>query len=219
MFAVRVKTCGISSPDDARACFDLGADYLGLIFAASPRQVSLAQALAIRQAVPEAQLVGVFVDANQDAIEQTAMTVGLNLIQLHGIATADLGAGIKKRTGLPVIDVVHFDPEDDESSYNTRSNEEGADARGQSDYLLFDLVKGIVDPGDGIKQLWRAAGKAAEKRSVFLAGNLSVLNIREALKYTSPFAVDVCRGVEARPGKKDLRAVKQFIAEVKGWQR
>src|SRR5215210_6250002 len=61
---VRVKVCGITNPEDARVAADAGADAIGLIFAASPRRVSVEQAREIAAALPQRVLkVGVFVDA------------------------------------------------------------------------------------------------------------------------------------------------------------
>ena len=39
-------------------------------------------------------------------------------------------------------------------------------------------------------------------------------NVREAIDKTHPFCVDVCRGVEAEPGRKDPAALAHFFAEV-----
>ncbi|MDQ3965647.1 MAG: N-(5'-phosphoribosyl)anthranilate isomerase, partial [Actinomycetota bacterium] len=41
---VKVKVCGITNPGDARFAVEAGADALGLVFAESPRQVSVEQA-------------------------------------------------------------------------------------------------------------------------------------------------------------------------------
>ena len=77
----RIKVCGITTPQDARSCHRLGADYLGVIFAPSPRQVSRETASAIRHDVPDACLVGVFVDADVDLVACTAAACDLDMIQ------------------------------------------------------------------------------------------------------------------------------------------
>ena len=59
-----VKVCGITNPGDARVAVDAGADAIGLVFAESPRRVSVEEAREIAAALPENVLkVGVFVDA------------------------------------------------------------------------------------------------------------------------------------------------------------
>ena len=45
-----VKICGVTSVEDANMVADAGASVLGLIFAESPRRVSIAQATEIAEA-------------------------------------------------------------------------------------------------------------------------------------------------------------------------
>ena len=75
---VKVKICGVTRPEDARAAIRAGADYLGLNFwAASPRAVDLGRACAVADAAAGTPLVGIFVDAPRDEVERTAERVGL----------------------------------------------------------------------------------------------------------------------------------------------
>jgi phosphoribosylanthranilate isomerase len=53
-------------------------------------------------------------------------------------------------------------------------------------------------------------------KPVFLAGGLNPDNVKEAIKKTAPFAVDVASGVEKSPKKKDLEKLKEFINHAKG---
>ena len=103
MAEVQVKVCGITTCDDAAVCHALGADYLGVIFAQSPRQVSADAAGLIRTAVPAAKLVGVFVDEELATLAETARAVGLDLIQLHGQESPDYCRQLTEATGLPLI--------------------------------------------------------------------------------------------------------------------
>ena len=65
MHRTRIKICGITRIDDARAAAAAGADAIGLVFyAPSPRAVDLEQALAIRRALPPlVGTVALFVNA------------------------------------------------------------------------------------------------------------------------------------------------------------
>lgn len=208
MADVRVKVCGITSPDDAVACHRLGADYLGVIFAESPRQVSLERAGEIRGAVPRACLVGVFANADPATVWDAAQLSGLNMIQLHGNESPDYCAILRGRTLLPIVKTFRQgelpDPTD-LALYRTVK------------FFLLDLDKQDPNRDGGVAELWAEAARVGQRGySVFLAGGLAPANVRAAVKQTAPFCVDVCRGVERAPGIKDIEAVRRFITEVRG---
>ena len=53
MLRTRIKICGITRPEDARAAVESGADALGLVFyPPSPRAVDVSQAKAAVEGVP-----------------------------------------------------------------------------------------------------------------------------------------------------------------------
>ena len=158
MTRTRVKICGLTRPDEARACHEAGADYLGLVFAGGPRLMDIAGATAVREAAPLARLVGVFADQPADEMAATASACRLDLVQLHGAEPDDVVADVAARTGLPVIKALRA----------------GETASAAADYLLFDLPKGRAPSSGERDRLWReAAAAVAGGRSVFLAGKLS----------------------------------------------
>ena len=73
----KIKICGITSAVDAAACHALGADYLGVIFAESPRMVTPWIAREIRSVVPNGNMVGIFADADREAVAEMAWFCGL----------------------------------------------------------------------------------------------------------------------------------------------
>lgn len=77
----RVKICGITRTEDARAAAAAGADAIGLVFyPGSPRAVSVEQARAIARAVPPfVTVVGLFVDAAPDAVRSVLNQVPVAL--------------------------------------------------------------------------------------------------------------------------------------------
>jgi len=128
----KVKICGLVREEDARRAVELGADFLGMVFAESPRRVSLDQARRIRRAVPEASLVGVFVDASLEEIVETAATCGLDYLQLHGHESPEDCALVARRTGKQVIKaLVPTEPLD--ADFLARWD--------TADLLLFDLPR------------------------------------------------------------------------------
>ena len=232
MAGTLVKICGITSAEDARHCQALGVDYLGLIFAASPRQVTPRNAETIRCAAAETPLVGVFVDSPVREVISVARIAGLNLIQLHGHETFDYCRQIKRDTGLPLIKLIRpiaLSP----PAAPTASPLPARETWQEVDYLLFDLPKRDVTddarkknttaaqnnpaPELAKQRLWSAAASAsAAGTKVFLGGNLNPDNITEVIRHTRPYAVDVCRGVESQPGVKDLAAVELVIRRALG---
>ncbi len=208
----RVKICGITSPDDARTALSAGADYLGVIFAESPRQVDLARAQEIRAAVPGATLVGVFRDQPVDDVVRLVAASGVNLVQLHGRESPAYCDDVRARTGKPVIKAFRSKriPETSElAAYRTTS------------YFLFDIAPSVAmtDAGNADaspEQIWDEVSKARHQGfRVFLAGALDPSNVRRAVLHSHAFAVDVCRGVERAPGVKDPDSITRFIAEAR----
>ena len=85
MNTITVKICGITNREDGVAAAGLGADYLGFIFAPSPRRVSAALARRIiSQLEGKVSIVGVFLNQEINEVTNTAAEVGLDYIQLHG---------------------------------------------------------------------------------------------------------------------------------------
>ncbi len=206
----RIKICGITTTRDATACHDLGANYLGVIFAESPRKVALGRATEIRSAAPDASLVGVFADEPIETVVTHARACMLNMIQLHGNELPDYCTELRKNTLLPIIKAIR----------GTSPNDPVAlDAYSSVRFFLLDLEKGAPGRDEGLPEsLMTMANRAGRQgHRILLAGGLDPGNVRQALDAARPFGVDVCRGVECEPGKKDLAKVERFIKEVRAW--
>lgn len=200
-----VKVCGITLPRDAVDCVELGVDLLGLIFAFSPRHVTIAQAQAIRAAVPEARLVGVCVDEPLAGLVALARECRLDLLQLHGRETPAYCAQAAAGTGLPVVKAVRG------PTGGPRDREVYRSLYG----VLFDLEKGVPPTPCAQEELWSRAEAAREAgHRVFLGGGLDPDNVAAAVRRARPYCVDVARGVECAPGVKDHDLVHRFLQEV-----
>ncbi|HEX5133390.1 MAG TPA: phosphoribosylanthranilate isomerase [Candidatus Krumholzibacteria bacterium] len=202
---IKIKICGITSPQDARLAVALGADFVGLIFAESPRRIDVARAAEIRAAVPGAVLVGVFRDPAIDDVIAAVRGASIDLVQLHGAESPAFSDEVLARTGKPIIKVFNS---------NRVPRVEQLAAYTKTSYFLFDTSKdATVSDDTRLEQVARIRGMGFR---VFLAGGLTPDNVRASVRATRPFAVDVCRGVEKRPGVKDALALERFIAEVRG---
>ena len=83
---VRVKICGLTNLEDAKAALDFGADALGFVFyPQSPRCVGVDQVRSIIEALPPyITTVGVFADQTAEEIEAAIVACALSLVQLQG---------------------------------------------------------------------------------------------------------------------------------------
>jgi phosphoribosylanthranilate isomerase len=208
--STKVKICGITSTADAKLASDLGADYLGLIFVDSPRKIDIALAREIRRAEHRALLVGVFKDAPRGEVIETVRAAKLDLIQLHGDESPEYCDDVLARTGQPIIKAFKASnlPDVRElSRYRTAG------------FFMFDIDKRMVEnppSEDFVHRMWDIAARKRRKGfRIFLAGALDKDNVREAIRRTNAYGVDVCRGVEESPGVKDPVELERFIEEVR----
>ena len=200
---VRAKICGITNRNDALCAVDNGADALGFIFyEKSPRYIAPEKAGEIVFNLPPfVTPVGVFVNASEREIDIAVKLAGLRAIQLHGDEPPKACLG----QAVPVI----------------RAFRVGCDFDVQimRSYLvntfLLDTEKVGSYGGTGETFDWTKAVEAKRYGRIILAGGLKPDNIREAIERVGPYAVDTSSGVEAEPGKKDHKKVKDFLARVK----
>lgn len=199
----RIKICGITSTEDARAAVDSGADAIGLVFyAPSPRAVTVAQAAKIAASVPPfVTVVGLFVDEPPDNIRRILAEVRLDMLQFHGAESAACCEQFQR----PWIKALRVRPEEDISAQCARY----AHSRG----ILLDSWKDGVPGGTGETFDW-ALARSELPLPVVLAGGLDAGNVGAAIAALRPFAVDVSGGVEAAPGRKDVLRIEQFVAAV-----
>ena len=79
---------------------------------------------------------------------------------------------------------------------------------------LVECGRGALPGGNAQEWDWSRAGPFAERHPLILAGGLTPENAAQAVRAALPDAVDVSSGVEAGPGRKNIRNVEQFIAAV-----
>jgi phosphoribosylanthranilate isomerase len=202
---VKVKVCGITSPEDARVAADAGADAIGLVFAESPRRVSAPQAREISAALPEgAAKVGVFVDEEPEEVLRIAREVGLDYAQLHGDETAEEVAAVREG-GLKVIKAL-------------RVRDAGSlEAIGEygADLLLLDAYSERVRGGTGERFDWGLAKWLKGYANILVSGGLSHENVREVVELFEPYGVDASSSLEDSPGKKNRDRVRRFVSAAK----
>jgi phosphoribosylanthranilate isomerase len=210
----RIKICGITNTDDARAVAEAGADAVGLNFyPKSPRYVSAATARTIAEVLPAGVVkVGLFVNADEDVVRETAQHVGLDLIQLHGDEPPEYLRDLAGAVSLPVMRAFRWD-----SAGLTPIVEYLGQCRrlGCLPHLvLIDSYQPGVYGGTGTTADWAAVAAYTTMPDVpplVLAGGLTPENVADAIAAVRPAAVDTASGVERGPGRKDPALVRAFV--------
>lgn len=203
----RVKICGITRIEDARAAVAAGADALGFVFHPdSPRAVSALQvAEIIHQLPPFVTTVGLFVDADPSLIDDVLAVAPLDLLQFHG----DESPADCARHGRPWIKALRMHPDLDLVATLVGWREARA--------VLLDAWHPQLPGGTGLTFDWHRLAVLAGRHdlpAIILAGGLHPDNVAEAIRLTRPFAVDVSGGVEIGKGIKDAHKINAFMAGV-----
>lgn len=194
----RIKLCGLSRPEDIQAANRLLPDYIGLVFAkGSKRQVSPEQGEKLKALLrPEIQAVGVFV--NEEPEEVARLLNGfLDMAQLHGDEDEEYIRRLRSLTEKPILRAFQVSGTEDL-------------ARGEkcsADFVLLD-----AGAGDGRVFDWSILREM--KRPYFLAGGLTLQNVRNGVQALRPYGVDVSSGIETG-GKKDTKKMEAFVVAVR----
>ena len=201
----RVKFCGITRPEHARAAASAGADAIGLVFyEPSPRYVTISRARSVCAALPPmVSVVGVFVNPAPREIAAVVDSVPVDLLQFHGEESPELCAGASR----PYVKAVRVRDRADIVSASGRY----AGARA----LLLDAHHDALWGGTGERFDWSVIPHDIH-HPVVLAGGLTTENVADAIRRVRPFAVDVSGGVESAPGEKDPESMDRFMKEVAG---
>jgi phosphoribosylanthranilate isomerase len=212
----RIKICGITRVEDAKAAVDAGADAIGLIFwPGTPRVVTHAQARAIVAALPPyVCVVGLFVDPGPDMVREALASVPIDLLQFHGGEPPDFCRAFGRRyvKAIAVKDGVSL----------LESSLPYDDAAG----LLFDAFReGDLPGGTGFAFDWEritADVRARLTTRLIVSGGLDPDNVGQAIRVVAPWGVDVSSGVEERDangkpkrGFKDAARIRAFVQGVR----
>jgi phosphoribosylanthranilate isomerase len=208
---LRVKICGVTTPDDVRAIADAGADAVGFNFhPGSPRFVDPKAAAPLVRAVPPLMAaVGVFVNQPFRQVCAIAYQLGLRGVQWYG---NPLEAG----DPFPFSLIPAFRVRDQShlaaiEAYLGAAAEAG---RLPGAMLIDAFVDGQLG-GTGQQAPWELLAGFRSPVPLILAGGLTPDNIAEAVRVVHPAGVDVASGVEISPGRKDPEKVRRFIQTAK----
>lgn len=182
---------------------DAGADALGFNFwLQSSRSIDPGVAREVINGLsPMACKVGVFVNEEANRVVDIANELGLNAVQLHGDESPEFCDSLGP---IRTIKAIRVGQDFDLNLIH----------RYRVDMVLLDSrVEGSYG-GTGRRFDWRIAMEAKRLAPIILAGGLTTENVWDAITHVRPAAIDVCSGVEAGPGRKDLVKLRRFMAIV-----
>jgi phosphoribosylanthranilate isomerase len=204
---IKIKVCGITKLEDAEKALEFGADVLGFNFyRPSPRFIAPEAARAILQDLPEGTCnAALFVNEQRPAVREVLRSSewgerrAYSWVQFHGEESADYCRG----WNLKVVKAFRV---------KDKASLRGIFEFPADFYLLDSWSAGYGGSGRPFPWEWV---EALDAEKLILSGGLSVENVEEAVRRIRPYGVDVCSGVEARPGIKDHAKLKEFILAAK----
>jgi len=209
---VKVKICGITRKEDLFMASGAGADAVGVVVdvPSSPRNLPLDEAKKIIENAPiSVKTVAVTVPKNLDHLIKIYEKLKPDILQIHGGNLPE--AGIREK--LPDVSLIR--------AVQAMSNgviEAAVEAANTFDAVLLDSFVSGKCGGTGKVHNWKLSKKVREAiypKPLVLAGGLNPENVKDAVRFVQPYAVDVSSGVESQPGIKDFGRILEFIKNAK----
>jgi phosphoribosylanthranilate isomerase len=191
----KIKICGVTTVTDALLCLEAGADYLGLVLSASPRRISIEAVMGIATYLGgRIPLVGVFARPEDLIAYDRLDGAPLDYYQIYFDIPDDIT--IAPRQGW-----IHARFIDEKIP---------PVAAGNNSFRLYDFKE------TGIARMTTLVDSPSRLGAdVFLAGQLDATRVGAVVSRCRPYGVDVARGTEREPGRKDPQKVIDFINEVR----
>ncbi len=209
-----IKICGIKEEKHALAAAEAGADFIGLIFAPSPRRITLEKAqriaMAVKQSGRPTEVVGVFVNSHAATVNLIADSCYLDRVQLSGDESWEYCSEIAR----PVIKAVRVKRVQSAAEVCEYLAEGAIALSSQKHIFLLDSEFQGKYGGTGKMLDWNLAKHVAKEYPVLLAGGLTPENVGQAIDKVAPWGVDVSSGVEVG-GVKHISRIRAFIRAVR----
>ena len=212
MSEIRIKICGLSTPETVRACANAGANMVGFVFfAKSPRNVDPLQAKHCALTAPShMKRVGLFVEPDDETLRRILASVPIDIIQVHDASDPYRISGIRSLTGKLVYAAVGI--------AGKKDLENAAAVEHVADGMFYDAKapkESHIPGGRGVAFDWTIMRNHTFSKPWLLAGGLNSENVAEAVMTTGAPGVDVSSGVESSVGQKDPAKINAFIKSVR----
>ncbi|MEO1338543.1 MAG: phosphoribosylanthranilate isomerase, partial [Myxococcota bacterium] len=150
-----VKICGLTTEDAVHAAVQAGANAIGFVLCASPREISVAAARRLKDIVPDGiDVAAVFRHVDAAAIEK-AEAIQANIIQGEGPTDLPMPDSLRRLVACRKENVPPG-----------------------NDWILLDGPR----PGSGRPTDFDVARQVANQRPIILAGGLTPDNVKEAIQ-------------------------------------
>ena len=193
---MRVKICGITNLQDALEAVNAGANALGFVFyKKSPRYIEPLKAKEIAEKLPPfVQTVGLFVNENEEFINQVCFDAKMQLAQIID----DFDDLNYEKISFKYIKVIRAKEKKDLLNLNKEY------------YLVDAFVDSFGGEGKRIALDWF---ESIDCSKFILAGGLTTKNLKEINGFGF-YGVDVSSGVESEvKGIKDRQKMIDFVKE------
>ena len=238
-----VKICGNRTPEDVTAAAAAGADFVGMVFAESKRQIDVTEAQAMVRALgaplseyelrtpPPAQVhaseeIESWFQGGSSLIEsylreKRPLTVGVFADQ-----PVDQVNELAEEVGVDLVQLSGQESWEDclritrqviqvvhVSSFDSPSDLFSEIESGFAVAVGLDSLAGPYQGGSGRTFDWEIARHVADQIPIMLAGGLTPENVGEAIRVVEPWIVDVSSGTET-DDRKDYDLGRAFINAV-----
>lgn len=196
-----VKMCGIRREEDVQYANEVCPDYIGFVFADSPRKVSWEDAASFRKDLKkEIRCVGVFVNETPEKIAEIAARVPLDAVQLHGDETEEDIRQLRSLCDKEIWKAARVRSKDDIQKVQTLP----------ADWILLDSFSKEAYGGTGRTINLDILSESEITKPYFLAGGLNIGNLKGILEAIHPEGIDISSGIETN-GCKDLDKMKTIM--------
>ena len=199
-----IKVCGMKYAANIKELDALKPDMTGLIFhQRSPRFVG-----ALPDYLPLSSLrVGVFVNSDTDYILRKVKEFGFNIVQLHGDEPPEQCSTLRSE-GISIIKAFALRADNADSVT--------APYDGLCRYYLFDTpCAGFGGSGNAFD--WSLTHSYHGNTPFLLSGGIRPDSVERIAAFRHPaFAgIDINSGFESSPGVKDIKAISDFIKQLR----
>ena len=220
-----VKICGTTTIYDAKMAAEYGSDYFGVVVEVdfSPRSLTIEDSKPLFDKPPIDAVALVF-NMEAERLQHLIQTLCPFAVQFLHLEKVSLIKELKVQyPKLQLWQSIHLPEAGKDVDFDAfkESVQQYVDAG--IDLLIFDTVavmKGVTKfGGTGLISDWDVVKELMDQIEtsvpVWLAGGIDPDNVRKSIQTVQPKGVDICSGVEAKPGEKDPNKVRHLIEQAK----